>query len=446
MKRLSTILFYLIFLSFNAAASDSNTKVIYYKIFDEIGPASSRITAKAFNTAKERNASAIILHLNTFGGLLTDADSIKTKILGSKIPVFVFIDNNAASAGALISIACNKIYMVKGASIGAASVVTQGGEIAPDKYQSYMRSTMRATAEARSRNPEIAQAMVDGDFPVEGLTDSGKVLTLTAQEALKWGYCDSILNNWQEILSINNLQNAEIIVVEPDTMDDIMAFLLNPALSGILILLILGGIYYELQSPGLGFPIVVSIIAALLYFAPLYLEGLAQNWEILIFLVGIILVAIELFSIPGFGILGISGIILILSGLTLALIRNINFDFSLTDSGSINSALGTVIISLVGFIAFAIFLGKSLMESKLFKRIVLADTLSDSKSPLIGNEISQKFEIGTLAIAYTDLRPMGKIRIDDDFYSAKALSGFISAGSEIKIVQISSGTIYVEKI
>ena len=101
---------------------------------------------------------------------------------------------------------------------------------------------------------------------------------------------------------------------------------------------------------------------------------------------------------------------------------------------------------IIQFIALAIFLGKSLLESKLFKRIVLTETLENAKSPVIGNEIQQSFEIGTKALAFTDLRPLGKIKINNEFYSAKALSSYISAGTEVKIVQISLGTIYVEPV
>ena len=151
--------------------------------------------------AQQLQADAILIDLNTYGGLLEAADSMRTHILYSPIPVYVFINNNAASAGALISIACRKIYMRKGASIGAATVVDQSGAAMPDKYQSYMRSLMRATAETQGRNPQIAEAMVDDRVIVPHLVDSGKVLTLTAEEALQWGYCDGIAETMDEIIT-----------------------------------------------------------------------------------------------------------------------------------------------------------------------------------------------------------------------------------------------------
>ncbi|MCB0506611.1 MAG: nodulation protein NfeD, partial [Cyclobacteriaceae bacterium] len=158
---------------------------------------------KAFVEAEEWNADLILIDMNTYGGMVIHADSMRTKILNSKIPVWVFINNNAASAGALISIACDSIYMRKGANIGAATVVNQTGEAMPDKYQSYMRSTMRSTAEAKGRNPEIAQAMVDESIKVDGVSDSGKVLTFTAIEAMQHGFCEGMHESVKELLEAN---------------------------------------------------------------------------------------------------------------------------------------------------------------------------------------------------------------------------------------------------
>ena len=119
-------------------------------IKDEIGPEVWRLARKSFDLAGQEKADYILIHMNTYGGMVVYADSLRSMILNSRKPVWVFIDNNAASAGALISIACDKIYMREGANIGAATVVNQTGEAMPDKYQSYMRSMIRSTAEARA--------------------------------------------------------------------------------------------------------------------------------------------------------------------------------------------------------------------------------------------------------------------------------------------------------
>ncbi len=189
----------------------NDTLLIYqFDIKDEIAKPVWRITKTAFERAQELHADYILIHMNTYGGLLNIADSIRTRILNAQIPVMVFIDNQAISAGALISIACDSIYMRPGGSIGAATVVNQSGDQVPDKYQSFMRSTMRATAEAHGRDtviqgndtiirwhrdPKIAEAMVDPVLEIQGIVESGQVLTFTAEEALKHEYCEGIVED-----------------------------------------------------------------------------------------------------------------------------------------------------------------------------------------------------------------------------------------------------------
>ena len=244
---------------------------------------------KGFEEAKKLNAATIIIEMNTYGGEVMYADSIRTKILNSEIPVYVFIDNNAASAGALISIACDKIYMRRGATIGAATVVNQTGEKMPDKYQSYMRATMRATAEAHGRdtivngtdtsyvwkrNPLIAEAMVDERTVVPNVSDSGKILTFTTEEAIKYGYCDGEAESIRQLLE-KEMGNEpyQLVKYKPGFWDNLRGFLMSPILQSILIMLIIGGIYFEMQSPGIGFALIVAIAAAELYFAPLDIDG-----------------------------------------------------------------------------------------------------------------------------------------------------------------------------
>ncbi len=199
----------------NGDSPDSGKIIIYkYEMTEQIAPAIWRITKKSFEEAKKLGADYILIHMNTYGGLLDAADSIRTMILNSPIPVFVFIDNNAASAGALIAIACDSIYMRPGGSIGAATVVDQTGKPVPDKYQSFMRSLMRATAEAHGkdtiiegndtitkwhRDPRMAEAMVDPSIYIEGIIDTGKVLTLTTEEAIRYGFCEGKAENIKEV-------------------------------------------------------------------------------------------------------------------------------------------------------------------------------------------------------------------------------------------------------
>ena len=298
MKKL--VLFGILFLFFIVnifAQADSvgQKKVYIFDVDEEIAPPVVRRMGKAFTQAKEQKVDLIVLHMNTYGGELSAADTMRTKILKSSIPIIVFIDNNAASAVDLISIACYSIYMQLGASIGAATVLIQNAEALPDKYQSYMRAMMRSTAEAKGRNPEIAEAMVDQDLYVAEVSDSGKVLTFTTSEAIANGFCEAQVKTIDEAIQHYGFVDYEKYELKLSAADTFIDFLISPYVHGILIMVIVGGIYFELQSPGIGFPSIASIAAAMLYFAPLYVEGLAENWEILVFIAGLVLIILEVF-------------------------------------------------------------------------------------------------------------------------------------------------------
>ena len=163
--------------------------------------------------------------MDTYGGAVNDADDIRTRILDFEIPIYVWINKDAASAGALISIACDSIYMSSGASIGAATVVTGDGTQAPDKYQSYMRSIMRSTAEAKGRDPKIAEAMVDEDIEVDSISMEGKVITFSTKEAIKYGFCDAELNSVVEIMERQGIEDYEITKFELGSTEDILSLI-----------------------------------------------------------------------------------------------------------------------------------------------------------------------------------------------------------------------------
>jgi len=427
----------------------------------DIGSTTWLYVQKGFESAQTFKADYIFINMNTYGGEVLYADSIRTQILNSKIPVYVFVDNNAASAGALIAISCDKIFMRKGASIGAATVVNQTGEKMPDKYQSYMRATMRSTAEAHGkdtiitgidtvyrwkRNPLIAEAMVDERTVVPGVVDSGKILTFTALEAVTNNYCEGIAESIPEIIE-NNLgyKDYEIEKFQPTGWDNIKGFLMSSVFQGILIMLIIGGIYFELQTPGIGFPLIVSITAAVLYFAPLYMDGLAANWEILIFLIGLVLIALELFVIPGFGVAGISGITLVIAGLTLSLLNNVDFNFTPVKTGSIGKALLTVIGGASMAFALILYLSSKIGTKGIFRNIALNTTLNNDAG-YVGVSMENNLLIGKQGVASTVLRPSGKVNVEGTVYDAVSVDGFIEKGENVKILRYETGQVYVEKL
>ena len=442
-----TLTFLLLVLVCNPLWADTETKKLIYQlnIRDEITPGMARKVNAAILFAQQKKADVLLINMNTYGGLLDAADSIRTKILNCKIPTVVFIDRNAASAGALIAIACNKIYMREGGSIGAATVVNEKAEAMPDKYQSYMRSMMRSTAEARNRDPRIAEAMVDPRIYIEGVNDSGKVLTMTSIEAVKNNYCDGIAASIQEVLKQENIKNFTIEVYQPSWVENLIGFLINPAVSGVLILVMLGGLYFEMQHPGIGFPLIAALLAAVLYFAPLYLEGLADNWEIIIAFVGILLIVAELFIIPGFGIAGIAGIIFLVTGLTMSMLNNDGLNFSGVSSQRIFASLAIVTAAMVGALTLFIVAGKSLANTPAFNKLVLKTTMK-SDNGYVSMEEEKLTLVGRNGKSVTVLRPSGKIEIDGKVYFASAESGFIDADTEVTIVSQQLNNLMVRRI
>lgn len=439
MKRLLYLICFLLF----QFSSNAQTKVYQFEIKDEINPATWRITKKAMAHAKSFQADVLLLELNTFGGMLDYADSIRTALMNTDMKTIVFINNNAASAGALISIACDKIYMHKGASIGAASVVNGNGEVLPEKYQSFMRGLIRTTAESKGRNPKIAEGFVDPDLDIPGIKPVGKVLTFTTSEAIANQFCDGEANSVKEILQKENIESASVQIFVPTLTDKIIGILLTPAISGLLILLIIGGLYFELQTPGIGLALIVSIIAALLFFAPLYLEGLAANWEIVLFLLGVILLILEIFLIPGFGIFGILGIIFVISGLALSLVTNDFFDFNVTTGERLVNAFVLVLISIIASITLSVIFGGNILKSKVFKRLVLQDEQKAGHGYQV-NKPSHEL-IGKQGFAKTALRPSGKIDIDGTWYDALSNDGFIEAGELIVVNKIENYNVIVRR-
>ncbi len=425
-------------------AQEKSKKVFTFAIDQDSDPRMNRRVKLALAQAEAVKADLILIEMDTYGGAVTDADEIRTRLLESKIPVYVFINKDAASAGALISIACDSIYMAPGASIGAATVVNgSDGAAAPDKYQSYMRSMMRSTAEATGRNPQIAEAMVEEKLVVPGLSDAQSVITFSVSEAIQNGYCEGEFTSKKAILAAQNLQTAQVVAYEEKMVDTIISFFLNPAVSGLLILLIIGGIYFELQSPGIGFPLALAISAALLYFIPYYLNGLAENWEILAFVIGIILLAVEFFVIPGFGVFGVAGIVLTLGGLVLGMLPNEAFDFEWVPSSQLFEALLTVILAALAAVGLVFWLTPKVNEWGAFKHLALATT-QDRAQGFTARVYSESL-IGKVGTVHSRLRPSGKIELDGEIFDAYSRGEFLEQGEVIEVISTEGTSLRVKK-
>src|SRR5690554_6112223 len=397
-KRFGWVFLILSWVLVSVAPAVNAQEVYRFDVKEDIGPNSWRITKNAFDQAEAMQAEMVLIELNTFGGMVNFADSIRSRILDSPLKTVVYINHNAASAGALISLAADRIYMSKGSSIGAASVVNQTGEIMPEKYQSYMRGLMRATAEANGRDPRIAEAFVDPEVDLPGIKPPGKILTLTSAEALDLGLIDGELNSIWDIYEAEGISSPTETKHQLTWVDHVIAFLINPILSGVLILIIIGGIYFEIQTPGVGFPIIAATLAAILFFAPLYMQGLADNWEIALFILGVLLIILEIFVIPGFGIPGILGIIFMICGLAFSMVANDWLNFKISAPGLLMQSFLIVIVSLAVSIILMVIFGKSMLQSRAFQRLVLQDeqrsgegyTSSRLMAELVGREAVAK--------------------------------------------------------
>lgn len=425
-------------------AQNEKKKVMVMEIKAEIDPRMARYVKLALEHAETTKADIIVIDMDTFGGGLSDAKEIVDRLMSVKVPLWVFINSDAASAGALISIACDSIYMAPGATIGAATVVDGSGGAAPDKYQSYMRSIMRSTAEENGRDPRIAEGMVDEKIVIDSIKQAGKVITFTTSEAIANGYCEAKVESIADILKRNKIESYDIETYQLSTAEKIIAIFLNPFISGILILVIIGGLYFELQTPGVGFPLIAAITALALYLVPYYLNGLADYWEIIALFIGVLLIAAEIFVIPGFGIAGIAGISLTVISLILIMLNNDFFNFEFVPLENIIAASFAMMGGLVGGGLLLFFGGARFTKTKAFQRMALTETQQVSDGYTVNSFNSNL--LGKVGKAHTILRPSGKVLIDDEVYDAFTRGDFVEQGDTIEVIGTEGVTLKVKKV
>lgn len=386
---------------------------------------------RALADAAEAEAAAVVFHVDTFGGLVDAADKIRKAILDAEMVTIAFIDKNAASAGALISYAADRIVMVPGASMGAATVVQgTGGEAAPDKYQSYMRGLMRSTAEANGKNPDIAEAMVDENLDVPGVSPAGEVLTLSATEALELGVADAVIDNLDRLMEALEVTEDRIFNHNATRLEAVLRFFGSPVVQSILMLMMLGGLYFELQTPGVGFPGLMALIGAALFFGPHYMLGLVESWEMVLFFLGVGLLLVELFVFPGFGVAGLSGLVLVVFSLAVSLIGNVGLDFPNVEQ--VGSAIWTLAITMGILVALVLVAARWLPQSDRFNQLVLAPELGSAAG--FTSAPTDSALVGKVGKALTTLRPAGIAMIDDRRIDVMTAGEYIEAGTTIRVV------------
>lgn len=394
---------------------------------------------RALEDAAEAEAALVLFDIDTFGGLVDAADQIRSAILHSEIPTVAFIDPNAASAGALISYANDVIVMAPGASMGAATVVDGAGTKASEKMQSYMRGLMRATAEAGGRDPEIAEAMVDETLEVDGVVEEGTLLTLSASEAERLGVADAVLGTKDDVLAALGAADRPRVEHQASTAERVLRFLGAPVMASILMMMMLGGLYFELQTPGVGFAGAMSAVGAALFFAPHYMLGLVQSWEIALFGLGVLLLLIEVFVIPGFGVAGIMGLLLTLFSLGAALIGNVGLQFP--SGGAITQAILTLAGTLILVMIFGYSVGRYLPKSERFGHLVLAPELGSAAGYIAAD--SDDTLLGQVGVALTTLRPAGMAEIDGRRVDVVSQSTFVPQGEHVEVVSVRGSRVEV---
>lgn len=438
MKKSSLILLLLLLIT-GFSFSQSN-KVYIAHIETDINLGLAPYLTRIINEAEKAKAEAIIFKVNTLGGRVDAAIQIKDAILSTKILTIAFVNHRAISAGALITLSCDKIVMVPGGSIGAATVVDQAGKKVGEKYQSFMRSEMRAIAEKNGRRVDIAQGMVDEKIVVEGLVDSTQLITLTTNEALQYGIADTSLSEMEAILSAFNLKGSEIIDKDSNWAEDVVKFLNNGIVSSILIMIGFFGLFAEVKTPGWGVPGTAGIIALLLFFGSSYVLALASIIDILLFAIGLVLVILEIFVIPGFGVAGISGIILIIVSLFLAL-TGTNLPY--VDTSIISLAIIQLSSALVGALILIFILAKYLPKTSTFSRLILIDSEINKKGFVSANKISKI--VGKKGVALTTLRPAGIAEIDGKRLDVVTEGTYIEKGEKIVVISSEGFKVVVAK-
>ncbi len=396
---------------------------------------------RALEEAATEDAKAVIFDINTFGGRVDAAVLIRDALLESPVLTVAFVNKRAISAGALISLASEKLVMADGGTIGAATPVQIGLPGSPaqpvaEKTVSYMRKEFRATAESRKRPPLIAEAMVDANVEIPDLIKKDKLLTLTTKEALENHVADFQANSLEALLQSLNLANAEIRHVSETWAESLVRFLTHPVVSSLLMTLGVMGIIVEIRVPGFGLPGLMGLISLGLFFWGHTLVRLAGLEEFLLVAVGLILVAMEIFFIPGFGIAGILGIVALMGGLGMSLIGSgATWDAWL-------SALGQVALSIVAAILVALFLLRYVQRLPFGKRLLLKTSLL-AKEGLASSPVEDQRWLGKRGTAATDLHPSGIAHLNGDRVDVVSDGDFINAGQPIEVARVDGNRIVV---
>ena len=493
---ISVVLILLGSLSWLAAVSSDDALVYVINIRNEIGNGLRVYIDNGIKRASE--ADAIIFDVHTPGGAVGAARDIIDAIQRTEIPTIAYVNTEAISAGAMISLSCDQIVMRHGGAIGDSAPVSIQGEELNEKAVSYIRGKIRATAERGGRNPDIAAAMVDKRLYLVRFAEGeiitlreeeyierkdlgeemeiiaaggpeGELLTLTTEEALEYNLADEVADSVEDLLglyqivevdgerkaltaegiaqkqmefgddnvkAIKSLKDATQEAVLVTVADRFVFFVTSPIISGLLLTLGGLGLFVEIRTPGFGVPGIAGLICLGLFFWGHRLLNISADYAALAFIVGVALLLIEIFVIPGFGIAGIAGIGLMLGSVFFVFRSAYKFE----------TAMFTMSSAIILAFVLAIGLSYLLPKTRAWNHLVLSTAMDSGSGFHSAPREDFQVYVGKTGVALTPLRPAGTVRVDDTRLDVVTAGDFIVRDTPVKIINVEGSKIFVEAI
>ncbi|HHX75541.1 MAG TPA: nodulation protein NfeD [Firmicutes bacterium] len=405
---------------FAAGVAHGAGDIVYVvKIDETVERGLVRYVERAFREAAANDADAIILELNTPGGLVDAAGRIQEVIYDAEIPVYAYVRYDALSAGAFLALSCQALYMAPGSSIGAAEIQNLTGEPVDEKTVSAWESKMRTAAERQGKDAQVAAAMVRKAVEIEGLVGPDELLTLTAEEAVRIGFADGIYARRTDLYEALGLAGAAETVVELSPAERFARFVTGVYIAPLLLAVGLVALVVEVLTAGFGVAGLISIIAFALFFGGHIVAGLAGSEVLFLFVAGIILLLIEAF-IPGFGVFGIGGLVAIVASVVLS---------AASTGEGIRILLSSVVIAAL----LLAILYRYLKVSGAWSHIVLQ--YAETKERGYVGTRDYAYLVGKEGTALTALRPSGTCEIDGERIDVVSEGEFITSGTRIKVVK-----------
>lgn len=445
-RRASRLLLSLLLLAVLAAlhAQEPRRSVYVARIDGIIDLGLAPYVQRVLDEAAAAKAAAVVLEINTFGGRVDAAVQIRDMLLNTPVRTIAFVNKRAISAGALISLAAQQIVMGSGGTIGAATPVQIGhpGSAAlpvEEKTVSYVRKEFRATAESRQRPALVAEAMVDADVAIAGLVERGKLLTLTTDEALQYKVADFRADTLEQALQQVGLGGAEVRVLVPNWAEQVVRFLTHPMVSSILVSVALFGILIELRTPGFGIPGILGVTSLGLFLWGHWLVQLAGWEEVLLVLAGVVLLALEIFVIPGFGIAGALGLLAILGGLVLSMVGAGN------TAQLVMLVAARVVFALLFAIGASLLLLRFMTRLPVGRRLILESGLPAGQGYASAPEGDARL-LARQGRAWSVLRPAGIAEIDGRRVDVVSEGELIEAGEPIEVIRVDGNRVVVRRM